>query len=82
MVELGISQAQAQFTRLLNQTVTIVDKKSNHKKAVILPYDDYISLLTRVNNKTNPHTSGFDRFVGILDDNFKTSDIKYNEIIK
>ena len=82
MMELGISQAQAQFTKLLNQTVTIVDKKSNHKKAVILPYDDYISLLTRVDNKVSQHTGKFDKFVGILDDNFKTSDIKYNEIVK
>lgn len=48
----------------------------------MLPYNDYISLLTRVNNKINPHVSGFDRFVGILDDDLKTSDIKYNEIIK
>lgn len=42
MLELGISQAQAQFTQLLNQTVLIVDKKVHHKKAVILPYDGYI----------------------------------------
>ena len=52
------------------------------KKAVILPYDDYVSLLTRVNNKINPNTSGFDKFVCISDDNFKTSDTKYSAIIK
>ena len=27
-------------------------------------------------------TGKFDKFVGILDKNFKTDDIKYNEIIK
>ncbi len=39
MRELGISQAQRQFTKLLNQEVTIVDKKNKAKKAVILPFD-------------------------------------------
>jgi hypothetical protein len=38
MLELGISQAQTQFTQLLNQTVLIIDKKAHNKKAVILPY--------------------------------------------
>ena len=28
MLELGISQAQTQFTQILNQTVLIVDKKA------------------------------------------------------
>jgi len=28
MLELGISQAQTQFTKLLNQTVVIVDNKA------------------------------------------------------
>lgn len=33
MLELGISQAQAQFTKLLTQTVFIVDKKAHQKKS-------------------------------------------------
>ena len=41
MLELGISQAQTQFTQLLNQSVLIVDKKAHRKKAVILPYENY-----------------------------------------
>ena len=45
MLELGISQAQAQFTKLLTQTVFIVDKKARQKKAVILPYEEYERLL-------------------------------------
>ena len=45
MLELGISQAQTQFTKLLNQTVVIVDKKSHIKKAVILPYEEYTQII-------------------------------------
>jgi len=30
----------------------------------------------------NKKTGKFDKFVGVLDKNFKTDDIKYNEIIK
>lgn len=33
MLELGISQAQAQFTKLLTQTVFIVDKKAHQKSS-------------------------------------------------
>ena len=33
MLELGIAQAQAQFTKLLSQTVFIVDKKARQKKS-------------------------------------------------
>ena len=82
MIELGVSQAQAQFTQLLNQTVLIVDKKAHHKKAVILPYQEYVSLLAKASKKSNKNESSFSKFVGILDNDFKTKDIKYNEIIK
>ena len=50
MLELGISQAQTQFTKLLNQTVLIIDKKAHNKKAVILPYDEYLTLVARAAN--------------------------------
>jgi hypothetical protein len=83
MISLGVSQAQAQFTQILNQSVLIVDKKSHRKKAVILPYDDYLKLITNSNNATNKSNSDvFSKFIGILDDNFKTNDAKYNEVIK
>ena len=82
MLELGISQAQAQFTKILNETVTIVDKKSNHKKAVILPYEEYKSLLAKVDNSNNINSGKFDKFVGILDADFKTSDLKYKKIVQ
>jgi hypothetical protein len=74
MLELGVSQAQAQFTKILNNKVVIVDKKSNKKKAIILPYDEYMRLV-----KNEKET--FNEFVGILDDSFKTDDEKYNRII-
>lgn len=83
MLELGISQAQAQFTQILNQTVLITDKKAHLKKAVILPYEEYLSLLSRASSSMKNLDDGvFSKFVGILNDDFKTSDTKYNEIVK
>lgn len=82
MIELGISQAQTQFTKLLNQMVTIVDKKSHIKKAVILPYKEYTKLISEISTKENLENGVFDKFIGILDDSFVTDDIKYNEIVK
>ena len=82
MLELGVSQAQANFTKLLNQAVVIVDKKSHLKKAVILPYDEYSSLLARSLNKEDIQDGSFSKFIGILDNEFDTNDEKYKEIIK
>ena len=83
MLELGISQAQAQFTQLLNQTVLIVDKKAHHKKAVIIPYGEYKSLLAKVSRSTDDlEESVFSKFVGVLDKDFSLADEKYNEIVK
>jgi PHD/YefM family antitoxin component YafN of YafNO toxin-antitoxin module len=82
MLELGISQAQAQFTKILNQTVIIVDKKANHKKAVIMPYEEYNLLVSKASDKKSLQNGAFSKFVGILDKNFQTDDIKYREIIE
>lgn len=82
MLELGISQAQAQFTKILNQTVVVVDKKSHLKKAVILPYEEYSALVSKALSKDTLKNGVFSQFVGILDSDFKTDDLKYNEIIK
>ncbi|WP_198305552.1 type II toxin-antitoxin system Phd/YefM family antitoxin [Arcobacter vandammei] len=82
MLELGISQAQAQFTKLLTQTVFIVDKKAHQKKAVIMPYSEYEKLIKQASSKDNLSDGGFNKFVGILDNSFQTDDEKYNEIIK
>lgn len=82
MLELGISQAQAQFTKLLTQTVFIVDKKAHQKKAVIMPYEEYEKLLKQSIRKENLEEGSFNKFVGILDNEFATDDEKYKAIVK
>jgi hypothetical protein len=81
MLELGISQAQTQFTKLLTKTVVIVDKKSHIKKAVIVPYDEYMHLVKRALREENMDNGVFDKFVGLLESDFKTDDEKYNKIV-
>ncbi len=81
MLKLGVSQAQAQFTKLLDKKVTIIDKKSNKEKAVILPYEEYLALL-KASKKRHLKDGAFAKFVGILDKDFKTNDPKYQEIVK
>ncbi len=78
MLELGISQAQTQFTKILNQATLIVNKKAHTKKAVILPYSEYRLLVSQ--NRSNK--SSFSRFAGVLKDDFYTTDARYNEIVK
>ena len=83
MLELGISQAQAQFTQLLNKTVLIIDKKAHNKKAVILPYEEYSHLLAKATaNNNSLDNSIFTQFVGILDNDFNTDDAKYCELLE
>jgi len=82
MLELGISQAQAQFTKLLTQTVFIVDKKAHQKKAVIMPYEEYEKLLKQSIRKENLEEGSFNKFVGILDNKFISDDEKYKAIVK
>ena len=74
MLELGISQAQGQFTQLLTQKVLIIDKKAHRKKVVILLYNE--------SKSESADESLFSKFVGILDNDFKTNDSKYNDIVK
>jgi len=81
MLELGISQAQAQFTKLLTQTVFIVDKKAHQKKAVIMPYEEYVRLIKQSTTKESLENGSFNKFVGMLDDDFKTDDVKYKAIV-
>ena len=80
MIEMGISQAQMSFTKILSQPVLVVDKKAHKKKAVILPYEEYEKLMKQ--SMRNDQKSGvFDEFIGILDKDFKTEDEKYNRIV-
>ncbi len=82
MLELGISQAQTQFTKLLTQTVLIIDKKISQRKAVILPYDEYVDLVAKAATKENLQDGKFSKFAGILESDFESDDTKYNEIVK
>jgi PHD/YefM family antitoxin component YafN of YafNO toxin-antitoxin module len=82
MLELGISQAQAQFTKLLMQTVCIVDKKAHQKKAVIMPYEEYERLINQATTKESLENGSFNKFVGILDNEFKTNDAKYKALVE
>ena len=58
-----------------------MDKKAKHKKAVILPYDEYVSLIAQIPKTKKEDKSTFSKFVGILDNDFQIDDIKYNKII-
>lgn len=82
MLELGISQAQSQFTKLLTQTTIIVDKKINYKKAVLMPYEKYLELVAKSRTKESLEQGVFSEFVGILDNEFICEDEKYKKIIK
>ena len=81
MTELSISQAQTQFTKLLNKTVVIWDRKRREKKAVIMPYDEYRRLTENANRTNVPHDGAFDKFVGMLDNDFQDDDARYRAII-
>ena len=82
MIELGIAQAQTQFTRLLGKTVTIVDKKARKKRAVIMPYEAYRKLLQQARKNNKQKHGVFDPYVGVLDKDFETDDARYQAIVK
>jgi hypothetical protein len=82
MLELGISQVQKNFLELLDKIVIIIDRKSHIKKAVILPYDEYRSLLLKANKEVDLEEGSFSRFIGILDDKYQIEDERYKAIVK
>ena len=85
MIEMGIAEVQNQFTKILSQSVTIVDKKSHKKRAVILPYDVYEKLLLREKKAKLFETDDeLEAFVGILKgaDKLTNQDERYQAIIK
>ncbi len=79
MLSLSVSQAQRQFTSLLSEVTTVIDKKSNIKKAVILPYEMYEKL---IENRSKFVKSELDGLRGILSSDFETDDERYNDIVK
>lgn len=86
MKELSVSQAQKQFTSLLSEfeMTTIIDKKSHIKKAVLIPYSLYEKLIANKGNQVTDEQVELelDQFVGLLSDEFKTDDARYNAVIK
>ena len=82
MLELGIAQAQTQFTKLLDQTVIIIDKKAHKKKAVIIPYEEYARLLEQSATKESLKNGSFNKYIGVLDKDFETDDDRYKAIVK
>ena len=79
MLSLSVSQAQRKFTSILSEVTTIVDKKSNVKKAVILPYGMYEKLVAKSKKKEKIDLSQFE---GILKGDLITDDARYNAILK
>lgn len=82
MIELGISQAQMQFTKLLGQSVLIFDKKTHVKKAVILPYEEYNALVKKAMSKEELSVGGFADFKGLMSKDVSVDDARYEAIIK
>lgn len=82
MIELAVSEAQRKFTKLLSQSVLIVDKKSHIKKAVLLPYEEYNKLIAKKATKEGFSKGAFSKFKGVLEKDFKTDDKRYNKIVK
>jgi len=80
MLNLSVSQAQKQFTSILSKPTTIIDKKSNIKKAVILPYEMYEKMIAKT--QKNRKKIDLSKFQGILKGDLVTDDIRYNEILK
>jgi hypothetical protein len=81
MLELGIAQAQANFTKILDEQTVIVDKKNKTKRAVILPYEMYTKLLKQIQEKEIEIKGSFSQFRGLLSKDFKTDDDRYNHIV-
>lgn len=85
MIEMGIAEVQNKFTKLLSTAVTIVDKKSHKKKAVILPYEMYEKLARRQRReKVFRDDAELDAFIGLLEgaDELDTTDERYKAIMK
>jgi hypothetical protein len=47
-----------------------------------MPYEDYVRLIKQSTSKESFENGSFNKFVGILDNDFKTDDVKYKAIVK
>ena len=75
-----MAQAQTQFTKLLNQTVIIIDKKAHKKKAAMMPYEKYARLLEQSVTQESLENGSFNKYIGVLDNDFETDDNRYKVI--
>ena len=85
MTEVGIAEAQSRFTKLLSEPVTIVDRKTHTKRAVMLPYIVYEELLkAQRKSKVFEPDEELDAFVGILTDKAEPTegDERYRAIMR
>jgi len=85
MIEMGIAEVQNKFTKLLSTAVTIVDRKSHKKRAVILPYEMYEKLArTQRKEKVFREDAELDAFLGLLEgaDKLDMEDERYKAIVK
>jgi mRNA interferase RelE/StbE len=58
------------------------NNKAHKKKAVIMPYEEYEKLIKQSISKESLEEGSFNKFVGILDNEFATDDEKYKAIVK
>ncbi len=84
MLEVGVSEAQGRFTKLLSESVTIVDRKTHTKRAVMLPYAVYEELLkAQRKHKVFESDDELDAFVGILaEGDASDEDERYRAIVR
>ena len=81
MHEMGIAQAQANFTKILDTQTLILDKKNKTKRAVILPYALYDQLVKQAHRNSGEVQGSFSSFRGMLSGDFQTDDERYNRIV-
>jgi hypothetical protein len=46
-----------------------------------MPYEEYVRLIKQSTTKENLENGSFNKFVGMLDDDFKIDDVKYKAIV-
>lgn len=77
MKELGITEAQRLFTKILSVPTLILDKKNKKKKAVILPFEEYERL-----KRGDKNSDEWSEFIGAESIDEHTPDPRYQAIVK
>lgn len=83
MLEIGVAEAQKSLLKILDTSTIIIDRRSNVRKAVVLPYAEYEKLLRQNRREILfEKDDEIEQFIGLFSKDFKADDIKYNKIIK